>query len=393
MGEQLKTMKDSVLEEIKRSSSRLVEISHEIHANPELSFQEFRASAMLSEELRDYGYSVTANPEGMETAFVASAGKGDLVISICAEYDALPEIGHACGHNIIAAAAMGAARVLRPLADDLNITLKIMGTPAEESGGGKIDMLEKGLFDGVHAAMMVHPSAVEADRMDCIAGKHLDIHYLGKEAHAAGFPQAGINSQDAMTIAQISIGLLRQHLYPDEMIHGVVTKGGDAANVIPSDTHGKWIIRADTLARLDRLEPKVRACFEAGAVATGAKLTITEASKTYSEFITDERLAALYVKNAQLLGRIFTDETQGRLKASTDMANVSLRIPSIHPMLGISSFPAVNHQPEFAAACVTAIADKAAIDGACAMAQTVVDMALNPEIRSYLIKRESPIFG
>ncbi len=391
MTDRLQTLKDKAFQEVTAYSDALIDVSHEIHANPELGFEEHKACAWLSQELKAFGYSVARNPGGLETAFVASAGTGPLVMSICAEYDALPEIGHACGHNIIAAAALGAAKALRPLLDELDITVKIMGTPAEEGGGGKIEMMDRGLFDGIHASMMVHPSPVEADRMDCIAGKHLSIQYLGKEAHAAGFPQAGINSQDAITIAQVAIGLLRQHLYPYEMVHGIVTKGGDAPNVIPSDTRGRWIIRANTLAQLDELEPKVRACFEAGAVATGASLDIQQASKTYSEFNTDERLATLYVKNAQDLGRVFSNETRGRLKASTDMANVSLKIPSIHPMLGIDSFPVVNHQPEFTAACVTAPADRAVIDGAIAMALTIIDSASDPEMRTYLMeKRTNP---
>lgn len=223
--------------------------------------------------------------------------------------------------------------------------------------------------------------------MDVIAAKHINIRYHGKEAHAAGFPQAGINSQDAITIAQVAIGLLRQHLYPYEMVHGIVTKGGDAPNVIPSDSRGKWIIRADTLAQLERLEPKIRACFEAGAVATGARLEMTEASKAYSEFVTDETMASLYVKNAEKLGRKFSPDVQGKLRASTDMGNVSLKIPSIHPMLGIDSFPVVNHQPEFAAACVTPIADRAVVDGATAMAQTIVDIAMDESVRNYLIQK------
>lgn len=389
MSDQLQISKATALREVQDYSDRLLQLSHKIHSTPELGYEEHNACAWLTDELETFGYSVVANPGGLETAFVATIGRGPIVLSVCAEYDALPEIGHACGHNIIAAAAIGAAKALAPLADDLDATIKIMGTPAEEGGGGKIEMMERGLFDGIHASIMVHPSPVEADRMDCIAGKHLNVQYIGKAAHAAGFPQDGINSQDAMTIAQVAIGLLRQRLYPYEMVHGIVTKGGDAPNVIPADTRGRWILRADTLAQLELLEPKIRSCFEAGAVATGAAIEITEASKTYSEFITDEHLAALYVANAQRLGRIFTNETKGRLKASTDMANVSLKIPSIHPMLGIDSYPAVNHQPEFTAACVTKTADKAVLDGAAAMAQTVIDAALRPEIRSYLLERNS----
>lgn len=387
MSDKITDLKFNALSTIRASSERLTEISHQIHSNPELAFHEFKAADLLSSELEQYGFNLEKGVADLETAFVATCGSGPLVLSICAEYDALPEVGHACGHNIIAAAAVGAAKGLVNHVDDLNITLKVMGTPAEENGGGKTEMLDRGVFSGVHASMMVHPSPLEADRMDTIAGMHLNIHYTGKEAHAAGFPQAGINSQDAITIAQVAIGLLRQHLYPFEMIHGIVTKGGDAPNVIPADTRGKWILRAETLAQLYELEPKVRRCFEAGALATGAKLEMNEANKAYSEFITDELMASLYVENAKALGREFSPETKGRLKASTDMANVSLQIPSIHPMLGINSLPAVNHQPEFTAMCVTEIADKAVTDGAVAMAQTIIDMASKEEVREYLFEK------
>lgn len=387
MEQNISRSKEAIHHKIQASSSRLIEISHQIHANPELAFEEYSASKLLSDELESYGFSLQRGVVGLDTAFVATVGTGPLVLSICAEYDALPEVGHACGHNIIAAAAIGAANGLLDVIDEADITLKIMGTPAEENGGGKIEMLDRGVFDGVHASMMVHPAPMEADRMDVIAAKHINIRYHGKEAHAAGFPQAGINSQDAITIAQVAIGLLRQHLYPYEMVHGIVTKGGDAPNVIPSDSRGKWIIRADTLAQLERLEPKIRACFEAGAVATGARLEMTEASKAYSEFVTDETMASLYVKNAEKLGRKFSPDVQGKLRASTDMGNVSLKIPSIHPMLGIDSFPVVNHQPEFAAACITPIADRAVVDGATAMAQTIVDIAMDESVRNYLIQK------
>ena len=393
MSNSVQSLKDKASEDVKSASARLVEISHQIHSEPELGFQEYKACALLTEILSEWGYSLALAPGGIETAFVASIGSGPLVMSICAEYDGLPEIGHACGHNIIAAAAVGAAKALAATVDDIGITLKILGTPGEEGGGGKIEMMDRGLFDGIHASMMVHPAPVEADRMDCIAGKQLDIHYSGKEAHAAGFPQAGINSQDAMTIAQVAIGLLRQQLHPSEMIHGIVTKGGDAPNVIPADTRGRWMIRADTLAQLKLLEPKVRACFAAGALATGAKLEIEEASKTYSEFISDEMLASLWVKNAQQLGRVFSSETRGRLKASTDMANVSLKIPSIHPMLGIDSLPAVNHQAEFAAACVTPIADRAVLDGAIAMAHTIIDAATDATVRKHLLEPANKVLN
>ncbi|HEX7166288.1 MAG TPA: amidohydrolase, partial [Acidimicrobiales bacterium] len=261
--------KASVAELVDSQTDALVDLSHRIHATPELCFEEERSSAWCAEALTAGGFDVTPGVADLPTAFEARAGSGDLVIAICAEYDALPGVGHACGHNIIAAAAVGAGLALAPIADDLGITVKVMGTPAEEGGGGKILMLERGVFDGVHAAMMVHPAPNEMDNMPCLAVAHVDVHYTGKEAHASAFPELGINAADALTIAQTAVGLLRQHMSPRARIHGIVTHGGDAPNVVPAHTAGKWYIREATLAKLAELEPRVHRCFEAGALATG----------------------------------------------------------------------------------------------------------------------------
>lgn len=365
----------------------LLDLSHRIHVDPELSFEEEHAAAWCAEALTDGGFSVEAGVCDLPTAFVATAGSGPLTIGICAEYDALPGVGHACGHNIIAAAGVGAGLALAALADDLGITVKVLGTPAEEGGGGKILMLERGAFDGIHAAMMVHPTPVEADHMPCLAVAHVDVHYTGKEAHASAFPELGRNAADALTVAQTAIGLLRQHISPEARIHGIVTHGGDAPNVVPAHTAGKWYIREKTLAKLSELEPRVHRCFEAGALATGCEVRIEPQSPPYSEFVHDVELAAVYKRNAQDLGRTFHDMggLLEKMAGSTDMANISLAMPTIHPMLGLDSFPASNHQPEFTAYCATEVADKAALDGATAMAWTVIDVATDESHRSRLL--------
>lgn len=381
------SLKERVAAQVEEDGERLVRLSHRIHGEPELSFNERLASSWCAEELEAGGLGVERGAAGLPTALVATAGSGPLVVGICAEYDALPGIGHACGHNIIAAAAVGAGRALAPFADDLGLTVKIFGTPAEEGGGGKILMMEGGAFDGVNAAMMVHPAPAELDRMPCLAVEHYDVIYTGKEAHASAFPERGVNAADALTVAQVAIGLLRQHADEHDQVHGIVTLGGAAPNIVPAHTEAKYYVRAASLEALERWSPRVKRCFEAGAVATGSTLALRPQGPTYSEFHTDEAMAALYRANAEALGREFPPPRGRTMSGSTDMANVSLVIPSIHPMLGIDSLPAVNHQPEFAAAAATPAADKAVLDGATAMAWTVVDLATSEVERARLCER------
>lgn len=364
--------------------AQLVTLSHSIHAHPEVAFEEERSSALVAEALAAAGFEIQAGVCDLPTAFVASAGQGSLTIAICAEYDALPGIGHACGHNIIAAAAVGAGLALAPLADDLGVTVKVIGTPAEEGGGGKILMLERGAFAGVNAAMMVHPAPVEQVSMSCLAVSHVDVVYTGKPAHASAYAAQGVNAADALVVAQVAIGLLRQQLPPGDQVHGIVTCGGDAANVIPAHTSARYMWRSPTLESLAKLEPRVRACFEAGALATGAAVEISPVGPTYSEMRADPDLVAAYRRNAEAIGRSFPEDPGQPMGGSTDMANISLAIPAIHPMLDIGSLPAVNHQPEFAAACVTAAADRAVRDGALAMAMTAVDAATDARLRTRL---------
>ena len=370
-------LKDAARERLDAIRASLIALSHRIHAHPEIGFEEERASRWLCDALDGAGFAVERGICGLPTAFVARAGRGPLHVGICAEYDALPGIGHACGHNIIAATAVGAGVAAARVADEIGLTVSVIGTPAEEGGGGKILLLERGAFAGVHAAMMVHPAPIDVVEQPMIAAAQFEARFTGRAAHASAFPEHGVNAGDAITIAQTAIGLLRQHIAPTDRIHGIVIKGGDAPNIIPAHTVAKYIVRARTLGELASVQARVVRCFEAGALATGATLEMVEDHERYAEVRHDPAIAALYRRNAEALGRVFPDQGSAlaRAAASTDMGNVSLALPSIHPAIGISSLPAVNHQPEFAAHCVTAAADQALWDGALAMAWTIIDLA------------------
>ena len=362
----------------------IVDLSHRVWDTPELAFEEHETAAMTSEVLKRAGFHVETQINDLATAWSATYGNGDLTVTICAELDALPDIGHACGHNVIAAAGVGAGLALRNVADDLGITVRVLGTPAEEQGGGKILMLERGAFDGTHMAMMVHPAPQECDHFPTLAISQCDFHYHGRTAHASVTPHLGVNAADAITVAQVGLGLLRQHLNSDDQVHGIVTKGGEAANIIPGEASARYFYRSTDLHSLSMLEPKVKACFEAGAIATGAILDVQPLGPPYSEFVHDQDLIGKYRKNAESLGRVFSPPST-KVAGSTDMANVSLLMPTIHPMLGLDSGTAVNHQPEFAAYCRTPDADRAAVEGALAMALTAVDAASDDETRTRLL--------
>jgi amidohydrolase len=380
----MRDVKQHLQQIVDGSRDGLLGLSHGIHGSPEIRFEERRSSAMVADLLAANGFDVTAGACDLETAFTATAGSGPLTIGICAEYDALPGIGHACGHNVIAAAAAGAGIALARVADDLGVTVRVLGTPAEESGGGKILLLERGAFDGVHAAMMVHPSPDERAHPENLAVAHFRVRYGGYAAHASSWPQLGVNAADALTVAQVAIGLLRQQSTRYDQVHGITTKGGDAPNIIPAETVARYYVRAENLEKLAALRSRVERCFEAGSVATGATLEFEEESPPYSEFLPDLELGELYRRNAEGLGRVFPD-LGDRKGGSTDMANVSLRMPTMHPMISIDAKGAVNHQPEFTAACATPSADQAVRDGALGMALTVADVAADEGLRQRLL--------
>ncbi|MET4611624.1 amidohydrolase [Rhodococcus sp. PvR044] len=379
-------LKEAVRQNIGRAEQSAVDLSHRIHAHPEVGFEEYRAAQWVGDALSEAGFAVNTGVADLPTALLATAGDGPLVVGICAEYDALPGLGHACGHNVIAGSAVAAARALAPLASDLGITVKVFGTPAEENGGGKILMLDAGVFDGTHAAMMVHPATFEQAYTSVLANGDLLVDFTGKNAHASAAPYEGVNAGDAVTLAQVAIGLLRQQLHPGDQIHGIVTNGGEAPNIIPAKAGAHYYIRASDLESLKVLEQRVQRCFEAAALATGCEMTSAPTGPDYSEFRNNTALADLYETNARQLGRRFAPvgETSSAL-GSTDMGNVSRAIPAIHPTLALDCGTSVNHQPEFAAHCAGASADRALIDGATAMAWTIVDLATDPTLRARFI--------
>lgn len=338
--------------------------------------------------LADAGLQVEAEICDLPTAFRARAGNDPLHLAICTEYDALPKIGHACGHNLMAAMSTGAGIAAAQVADELGLTIEVIGTPAEEVGnaGGKILLLERGAFAGIHAAMLVHPTPMPFDAIGAgtLAVALFDVHYTGKASHAGAAPEQGINAADALTIAQVAIGLLRKPLPASMRISGIVTEGGEAANIIPSHTSARYNLRAPTFEELLELRAKVTRSFEAGALATGAHLEVIGGDKPYAQMVQNAALPELYRRNAEALGRaVQQGENRG---AGTDMGNISQVIPSIQPQIGINCLPATNHQPEFAAACVTPEADQAVLDGALAMAWTTIDLALDQALRVQLMQ-------
>jgi amidohydrolase len=380
-------VKDAAREAAYTAREKCIALSHEIHDHPELAWEEHRACGWVGDALADAGYEVEAGAAGLDTALVATRGGGDLVVGICAEYDALPEIGHACGHNVISGAAVAAAYALAPVADELGITVKVFGTPAEESGGGKVYLLERGAFAGTHAAMMVHPSPYEQVAHKALAIADMDFTFTGRTAHAAMAPELGVNAGDAVTVAQVAIGLLRQHIKPGERVHGIVTRGGEAPNIVPGEAALSYYVRSPTLEDLLVLRERVGRCADGAATATGCELEVSSPSRSYSHFRNDADLVALYRRNAEAAGRVFPELTaEQREKAgSTDMANVSLELPAIHPMLGIECGGSVNHTPEFAAWCARPDADRAVVEGGVAMAWTIADMAADAALRARLV--------
>ena len=380
MGSDVKAVAQGVVNE---AGPDLVALSHTIHGYSETAFEETRSAARVAGSLKGAGFAVEEGYGGLPTSFRAVAGSGPLRVVICAEYDALPGIGHACGHNVIAAAAVGAGLGLARVADDVGLEVTVLGTPAEEAGGGKVLLLDAGAFDSAHLAMMVHPAPFDVVAPPVVAIEWLEVSYRGKEAHASAFPEQGINAADALVVAQVAIGLLRQHLNGTDRVHGIVTEAGTAANIIPARGVASYMVRTPHIGQLEALRRRVEACFEAGALATGAELTITRPNPPYSHLEHHAGLAERYRRNAERLGRTFYDGDVPPV--STDMGNVSLEVPTIHPFIGIDSLPAVNHQPGFTDASARPPADRAVIDGAVSLAWTAIDAATDEQLAGELM--------
>ncbi|MGD9995797.1 MAG: M20 family metallopeptidase [Ilumatobacteraceae bacterium] len=377
-------LKRRVCDEVDRLADRLIDASHQIHAHPELNFEEVFAHDLLTSLLDDAGLATTRHAYGVGTAFEARSGADGPEIAVLCEYDALPAIGHACGHNVIATAGLGAGLALAAVAADAGGRVRIMGTPAEEGGGGKIEMARRGAFDGLAAAMMVHPADADLVRMNTIAVQELYVDYVGKAAHAAAAPQEGRNALDAAVLGYMNVAALRQHILPSERVHGIFTKGGDKANIVPDQTAMTWMVRSPTIASLQPLKARVLACLEASAGATGCSCTTRWQGVTYADMVDNAPMVQAYVANAAALGREVADPaiTGKPVVGSTDMGNVSYLVPSIHPMIQVAPPGVPIHTKEFAEHARSESGDRAVVDGAKAMAMTAVDLWADAALRS-----------
>ncbi len=367
------------------ASDALRALSVSIHEQPELAFEERHAHATLTSFLEERGFAVDRGAFGLETAFRATYGEGDPQIAILCEYDALKNIGHACGHNLIAASGVASALALKEALAPGDGTVVVLGSPAEEGGGGKILMIEAGAFEDIDAAMMLHPTGgrpevegVVLTNWQAQATANFTLEYSGRAAHAAAGPWAGRNALDAVIQAFVNVSMLRQQIRPTARIHGIITEGGEATNVIPRRAAARFGVREATIADLERLLPRVRACFEAAAASTGCELELTQGARGYSELRTNQAMAARYAAHAEDGGlRAVTAVTDSG--GSTDMGNVSLVVPSIHPMFGIAS-EAGNHNEGFTDAAGTPAAHGQMLSAAKALAHTAYELFTDPEL-------------
>lgn len=380
----LATLKSEICRAIDAMRDPLVAVSREIHAHPELAFHEHHAHTVLTGRIRAAGLNVIPGAYGLATAFEAEFGaQAGPRVALLAEYDALPGIGHACGHNLIAASALGAALALYGVAGRLPGKIRLLGTPAEESGGGKELMAREGAFDGVDAAMMIHPAGVNLATMPSIAYADVKIYYRGVSSHASAMPERGINALDALITAYNAIAMLRQHIKSTERIHGIILNGGDAPNIVPDFASAHFYVRAKNVSDLTALKQRVLACFEAGARAAGASLMVEWGDVDYLDLNTNWPIARYYQINAESLGREFMplEKVPASVKGSTDMGNVSHLVPSIHPMLACAPQHISIHNPEFAVYAGSESGDQAAIDGAKTLAMTALDYLFDPALR------------
>ena len=365
---------------IDSNADELVRVSHEIHDHPEQNYEEVFASELLTRTANGLGVPVELGAFDCATGFSGDVGTGPTVC-IMSEYDALPEIGHGCGHNIIAAAGLGAAIALASLAKETGGRVRYMGTPAEEGGGGKILMARNGALTGVDLAMMVHPADADLATIDAIALQQLLVEYSGQESHAAAAPHLGRNALDAAVLGYMAVATLRQHILPTERVHGIFLKSGDKPNIVPSEASTEWYVRSDNVTSLSALKPRVLASLESGAHACGCSVSHEWIGAAYADMVTNNTMGAMYANNAMRLGRTVSDPRQGghRVVGSTDMGNVSHLVPSIHPMIASAPSGTSIHTKQFAHFARSPMADKAVLDGAKAMAMTAIDYWTSPE--------------
>jgi amidohydrolase len=385
--EEEQALKARIEGEVEARRLELTELSLKIHDNPELAYHEVKASAWLEDYLEENGFEVERGICQLPTAFKASCGSGKPNIAFLAEYDALPCLGHGCGHNIIAASAVGAGIATRDIARKMGGTVLVIGTPAEESGGAKIAMLEDGAFDEVDVAMMVHPGTQNIAVIRSLACAGLEIEFFGKPAHAAVHPELGINALEAMLQAFSGINSLRQHIRETSRIHGIITRGGEAANIVPDYTSGMFLVRAEDDEYLDELKGKVMNCFTAASLSTGARLEHRWNRMRYAPMHNNFTLAGVFTRNLESLGRKVSPPGSSSGFGSTDMGNVSQAVPSIHPIISIAPPETSEHTREFAAAAASEAGHRGLVDAAKTMALTAADLLADPQLL-LKVKRE-----
>lgn len=375
------SLREQVIQAVDALASELVGVSQFLHRNPELSFQEFRAKACLTEVLQRAGFDVKEGTAGLETAFLASypTPKRAPTIAFLAEYDALPGLGHACGHNLIAVASLGAALALQPLVDGLDGSVLLIGCPAEEKGGGKIPLVKAGVFEGVDAALLIHPDNRTKVAVRSLAMRRICVEFFGKAAHAAASPHLGINALDAVIASFNAVSALRQHLRQDAKIHGIITHGGSAPNIVPDYASARFLIRALDKAYLEELHQRLEGCFRGAALATGAELRLTVEEEDYEPLMPNPALAELFRQHAASLG-IQEDGEIDQGLGSTDVGNVSQVVPAIQPSVAICRPPVGCHSPEFASAAASEDGHRAMLLAAKALALTALDLLTDPVV-------------
>jgi amidohydrolase len=359
---------------VESQRQQLIQLSLNIHDNPELGFEEKKASTWLASYLENSGFHVERGIAGLATAFRATYGHGSPRIALLAEYDALPKIGHGCGHNIIGVSAVGAAVASKSIIDQLGGSIVVMGTPGEEGLGGKIDMVKAEAFKEIDVAMIVHPNTRNMPTEEALACSTLEVEFFGRPAHAAGQPHRGINALDAMILAFTSINSLRQHIRGDARIHGIITDGGEAPNIVPAHSAAVFLVRALDYDYLAELKDKVLNCFTGASIASGARLEYRWRDRTYAPMKNNMTLAGLFKQNLESLGRQVEAFDPHFGLGSTDMGNVSQVVPSIHATIAIAPPEVLIHTPEFAAAAASQAGHKGLLDAARAMAMTVADI-------------------
>jgi len=367
-------LKSNVWATIDNHRQQLADLSLKIHSNPETGYNEHKALNWLTQYLETNSFNVERGICRLETAFKASYGNKKPSIAVLAEYDALPQLGHACGHNIIAAIAVGAAVASKETIDKLGGSILVIGTPAEEIHGGKVVMASRGAFKDIDIAMMVHPSTHDTATTKALACTSLDIEFFGHEAHAAAHPEEGINALEATILSFNAINSLRQHTRQDARIHGIVTNGGQVVNVVPAYSAVSFLVRAGDKSYLEELKDKVLNCFKGAATATGARLEYKWGDVQYAPMRNNITMANLYISNMKILGRSVKLVNPDQSFGSTDMGNVSLVVPSIHPSLAIAPKGVSIHSLQFAKAAISKDGTQGIIDASKAIAMTVVDI-------------------